>query len=264
MGPNSDIIVFDLVGKFAHFRKFYTNSSSLSYLFPPRTVLEGMIAGMLGYERDSYYELFSPSRCSIAVSTKSKIRSIMQTVNYLYVKKPGDLNGSSGRTQIPFEIIVPKFFEENLRYRIYFTHNENEFISKLEKKLKGNNSYYPTSLGSAQFLCKALFISRVSGDLSSSGNENNLRIQTPLLATKSSIKSLVSGKNENRRLVTDIFPFHFEKGRTLGVNKKLIYDSNLQPLSVSNLEAQVTQLRYTYNGVWIDENIVFLETMQED
>ena len=44
-------VIFDIEGKFAHFRKIYTNSSSLSYLVPPRTTVQGIIAAMLGYER---------------------------------------------------------------------------------------------------------------------------------------------------------------------------------------------------------------------
>ena len=50
-----DLLVFDISGKFAHFRKYYTNSSSLTYLVPPRTSIYGLIAGILGLERDSYY-----------------------------------------------------------------------------------------------------------------------------------------------------------------------------------------------------------------
>lgn len=60
-------LVFDLKGKFAHFRKFYTNSSSLSYLVPPRTVIEGMVAAILGFERDSYYDMFSAENLLVAV-----------------------------------------------------------------------------------------------------------------------------------------------------------------------------------------------------
>lgn len=61
------IIIFELWGKFAHFRKFYTNSSSLSYSVPPRTTIEGIIAAILGYERDSYYEKFNPDNLYVAV-----------------------------------------------------------------------------------------------------------------------------------------------------------------------------------------------------
>jgi len=45
-------------GMFAHFRQFDANSSSLSYSFPPPTVITGMIAGLFGIERDEYYKLF--------------------------------------------------------------------------------------------------------------------------------------------------------------------------------------------------------------
>ncbi|BBD73350.1 hypothetical protein HS1genome_1739 [Sulfodiicoccus acidiphilus] len=43
-------------GKMAHFRKVYSNSTSLSYYFPPRTTVLGIMAAALGMERDSYYE----------------------------------------------------------------------------------------------------------------------------------------------------------------------------------------------------------------
>ncbi len=64
------ITVFDLYGKFAHFRKFYTNSSSLTYLIPPRTTIEGIIAALLGYERDSYYDVLSVDKLNIAVKKR--------------------------------------------------------------------------------------------------------------------------------------------------------------------------------------------------
>ena len=50
----SKILIFDIKGPMAHFRKFYTNSSSLSYLFPPRTVVAGIIAGILGLPSERF------------------------------------------------------------------------------------------------------------------------------------------------------------------------------------------------------------------
>jgi len=52
------LLIFDWKGRMGHFRKLDTNSSSLTYSFPSRTTIAGMIAGVLGYEKDSYYELF--------------------------------------------------------------------------------------------------------------------------------------------------------------------------------------------------------------
>jgi len=114
------IVVFDLIGKIAHFRKYYTNSSSLTYAFPPRTTITGIIAGILGFERDSYYEKFSIQNTKISVSLKSPVRTLMETVNYVWAEKPSDLNLSAGKhTQIPVEIIVPKEWNDNIRYRIF-------------------------------------------------------------------------------------------------------------------------------------------------
>ena len=62
-----EILAFNIRGKFAHFRKFYSNSSALSYFIPPRTTIIGLIAGMLGLERDSYYEDFSLDNCDTGV-----------------------------------------------------------------------------------------------------------------------------------------------------------------------------------------------------
>ncbi len=81
--PESPLVIFDLTGAFAMFRKFYTNSSSLSYPFPPRTTIAGLIAGLLGYERDSYSEDLGPEQCDIAVSVRVPVRRVMQTVKRL-------------------------------------------------------------------------------------------------------------------------------------------------------------------------------------
>ncbi|HBM79479.1 MAG TPA: CRISPR-associated protein Cas5, partial [Clostridiaceae bacterium] len=57
------VISLHFKGKMAHFRKYYSNSSALSYFIPPRTTIIGIVAGFLGYERDTYYEDFSLENC---------------------------------------------------------------------------------------------------------------------------------------------------------------------------------------------------------
>ena len=92
------ILKFRIYGKFAHFKKFYTNSSSLSYLVPPRTVITGMLASVMEYARDSYYQLFSPEKIkiSVAVSTGTDITKQMQSMNYLHFKYHNLLSKGTG------------------------------------------------------------------------------------------------------------------------------------------------------------------------
>ena len=61
------LLIFDIIGKFAHFRKYYSNSSALSFGAPPRTTICGMVAAILGMEKDSYYSIMNLEKCKIAV-----------------------------------------------------------------------------------------------------------------------------------------------------------------------------------------------------
>ncbi|UYP01349.1 CRISPR-associated protein Cas5 [Oceanotoga sp. DSM 15011] len=101
-----DIIIFEISGKFAHFRKFYTNSSSLSYSVPSRTTVEGIIAAILGLERDTYYEKLSLDNCKIAIEKVNKTRKINQSLNYIKIKSSNDFKKIKNHTQIPIEIIT--------------------------------------------------------------------------------------------------------------------------------------------------------------
>jgi len=159
------VLIFDLKGPTAHFRKYYTNSSSLSYLFPPRTVISGLIAGLLGIpnekekdEKKRYYEQFSDENCFISVSLRTKIRKIMQTVNYIRTKRLSELNGSAGGTQIPLEILLPEEAKE-LVYRIYFWYkNKNNIYSQLKQRLENQSFVYPPYMGLTEFLASIEYV----------------------------------------------------------------------------------------------------------
>lgn len=156
----SPLIIFDLTGAFAMFRKFYTNSSSLSYPFPPRTTVAGLIAGLLGYERDSYSEDLGPERCDIAVSVRVPVRRVMQTVNYVmtearssvWARNAGGFDGSAGGIQTPVEWVFPALGEAQLRYRVFVHHRDPEFAERLSGSLRNGSHVYPPYLGMSECL----------------------------------------------------------------------------------------------------------------
>jgi len=161
-----EILIFDLSGKMAHFRKYYTNSSSLTYYFPPRTVIIGLIAGLIGKERDSYYEIFSKDKAYVGISVKSNIKKIIQTVNYIWAEKLSDLNLSKGQhTQIPLEIITPQNFDDSIKYRIYFYHKENEIYERIIDAVKNKKIVYPPYLGIAEFAANIEFLDIVKPEI---------------------------------------------------------------------------------------------------
>lgn len=209
------IVVFDLIGKIAHFRKYYTNSSSLTYAFPPRTTITGLIAGILGFERDSYYEKFSIQNAKISVSLKSPIRKLIETVNYVWAEKPSDLNLSAGKhTQIPVEIIVPQEWDDNLRYRIFFTHKDVKLLEEFVVRVKNKNFIYPPYLGISEFIADTEFVD--FDDFNESFSSDPILL-TSILNTdvlKSGVGQ-ISFRSEGALYVKEKMPIEFDNNRKL-------------------------------------------------
>lgn len=159
------VLIFDVKGPMAHFRKYYTNSSSLSYLFPPRTVVVGLIAGLLGIPsekhtkviEDIYYEKFDKKKCLVAISLRSRVRRIMQTVNYIRTKSLSEVNGSAGSTQIYLEILLPENSNE-IAYRIYFYHMDREIYNGLKERLEKKIFIFPPYMGITEFLASINYV----------------------------------------------------------------------------------------------------------
>lgn len=143
-------LIFDISGKFAHFRKYETNSSSLTYYVPPRTSIYGLIAAVMGFERDSYYEMFTPEKSKIGVQILSKNRKMLQTLNYLKIISKTHFRRPEESTQIPFEVLTN---EKEVRYRIYFWHEEEELLGEMERRLNQRQFFYTPCMGAAPFQC---------------------------------------------------------------------------------------------------------------
>jgi len=244
------LLVFDLVGPMAHFRKFYTNSSSLSYHFPPRTTLMGIIAALLGRDRDSYYEEFSLERARIGVALKTPVRTLMQTVNYLYTKDEG-WDGSKGHTQIPLELVLPRPPERRLRYRIYFTHDDEALLEKLYGQLQGERYKYPLYLGLTE--CPAWVESPQLYEASELNIrcdfEGALPVETavPLPRLAGEVKL-----QEGLRIYKDRMPLDFRSDRRLKAVSEVLWEAEGRPLSLP-IRGEVFQLPAQENfGVFLE------------
>ena len=151
-----ELLIFDVSSRMAHFRKIYSTSTSLSYFFPPRTTITGLIAGLLGIDRDSYYDEFSPNNCRIAVRILSPLRKLVQFVNYLNLDEISELKlrglGKDGRVPTSIELVVPEPSHESVTYRI-FVHSA-KLMKELEERLDNRKFAYPPCLGAAYCLAE--------------------------------------------------------------------------------------------------------------
>jgi len=171
---------FEIVGKFAHWRKYDTNSSSLSYYFPTRTNLIGLLGSILELPRDSYYNLFGEDKLNIGLVINSKLRKKMTVLNYRQNIPNAKFSNEDFYTysQIKQELLLPDFFDNQINYRIYLKpivenldENEKIIYNNLFLRLKNGDIGYGIYLGQRQFRGDLI---NFKGDLEVTMKETNI------------------------------------------------------------------------------------------
>ena len=229
------ILKFNIYGKFAHFRKFYTNSSSLSYLVPPRTVITGMLASIMEHERDSYYNLFSPEKIkiSVAISPGTAITKQMQSMNYLHFKYHNFLSKGTGEikklnmhSQCKLELLMAR--KGRIGYAIYvgaITEDSVKFVDEIKKRLLEGNLGYGVYLGQRQF------IARVDNVQSYEVNKNYFMESSDYvdsICLEENISS-ISGDSDDVHMVIDQMPVQMiskQQGRELQTVKRVLFEQS--------------------------------------
>jgi len=138
-------LVFKLWGDYAHYRKIYTTTSPLTYAIPTRTSLAGLVAGIIGLEKDSYHKHFSSGVSGFGIQLLKSVDKTTINLN-LTDTKYGDAIPQGRRTQIPFE------FVKNPEYKIYVNLEDDELHNKLKGMLESGESYYTPCLGLSECL----------------------------------------------------------------------------------------------------------------
>lgn len=145
-----DVVVFDVWGDYAYFRRGYTTTSTISYPFPSRTTIAGFISGILGYPRDSYYELFNKENSAIGLKILNPIKKTKLNLNYINTKENMhlfEIKSDGKRTQVPAE------FLKDVKYRIYISLKDKELMNELYQLIKDHKSIYTPYLGITECLC---------------------------------------------------------------------------------------------------------------
>ncbi len=150
------VVIFDVWGDYAHFRRFYTTTSPLTFPIPPRTALCGLIGAIIGLEKDNneYLRYLSAnSGADIGLRLLSPVKKMLIAENLIHTKEakgPG-MNLITSRTQINYE------FLKNPRYRIYFHHDDEDIHLQLRENLSHHRSVYTPCLGLSENIANFSF-----------------------------------------------------------------------------------------------------------
>lgn len=239
-----NILTFDATGIYAHFRKIYTNSSSLSYYFPPPTTVAGMVAAMLGRERDSYYEEFSAENFKVAVRILKPLRKMTHTLNYMMVKGKKDLYCRTTATQIPFEVLTGA--QDEVEYKFYLWHRNDDLLNELSDRIINGKFAFPPYFGVAPFSC---FISGGAITKAEEMTSDSFVSIHSVINVQHIVEDSIEVINGLTRIIKDIMPVYFNADRVPERTAGVIFDEKSTPIRL--------KLNTKYLSIG-DENIVFI------
>lgn len=163
------VVAFRYYGRYGHFRKPYSNVSSFTYPFPPRTAIAGLLGAILGVPKEKVAETFGESKMKVAVAIEGEIRTITHVTNFRQdssgrvdysIKRPGkdlkpkpplkNIPDSNKATQIPMELL------RNPSYLLYVSLNDK--MSELTSRIKNERYVYTPCMGLSEFLAGLQYI----------------------------------------------------------------------------------------------------------
>lgn len=127
------VLIFDLRGSVAHYRRPDTMGTQATYPFITRTALRGLIASMLGLDM-----LPEQARCGLRLL--GPVRTVAQELSMHGKSWVSGGDEKSYRRPTAIELVVKPY------YRVYYT---GAFEEELKALLQDSRSHYHTYLGSA-------------------------------------------------------------------------------------------------------------------
>lgn len=248
------VIGFELSADMAFFRRGYTTTSTLTYSFPPKTVISGLLAGVLGKQESEYREVFNTS--SIALVIASPLRKLFMKQNLLYTKgSPGEAYyRSEKRLQVPFHYIL------HPRYRIYF-YAEGDIYDQLKYMLENRYTVYTPYLGVANCLANITYLGEFGvSEKEVNGSSISIDSIIPLDVLPISSIDFNAGNNE-LRLVRERVPISMDNSRVVLKYSDIIF---VEPLLGENGVIHLSKLTLTKGKYWqvscssgVKENVIF-------
>ncbi|QTA80759.1 CRISPR-associated protein Cas5 domain-containing protein [Desulfonema limicola] len=175
-----EFISFQLKGRTGHFLKAEGGASALSYPFPPRTVILGLLGAVLGLAKDEPQIRLEPA--SIAVSGKlpttfwHKVKLRKEDPEYLSISiKKTQKASASGKDSRATLILQEWLFEPE--YTLWVSIPE-PYHSEISKRLEHRQWHFQPCMGLSEMMADLLYKGKAEAELLK-GNTYNINTVFP-------------------------------------------------------------------------------------
>ena len=228
---NIPVLVVDFWSNYAFFRRGYSTTSPLTYPFPPRTVISGLLACILGMDWSEYYsrieDVFSQENSLFSVQLLNPIKKIRINQNLIDTKQgiylwDAILKKQRPRTQIPFEYI------KDPKYRIFIWLKDEDLFNSLHEMLEAHKSVYTPYLGLSELIADFRYVGMFKAEKKSTENKTLI---VSVIRKEHEI-DFEEGKAYERVKV----PAFMKKDRALTKSLELIYEKNGKAITITSGE----------------------------
>lgn len=163
------IVVFRYYGKYGHFRRPYSNVSSFSYPFPPRTAIAGLLGAILGVNKDKVSETFNEKLLKVGVAIDKEIKTITHVTNFRQdssgdvdysIKIPKKNKAPKALKRVPESNTATQIPMELLREPTYLLYvSLIDSMDKLVSRIKSERYVYTPCMGLSEFLAGVEYVS---------------------------------------------------------------------------------------------------------
>lgn len=222
-----NVIVFDIWGDYGHFKKFHTTASPLTFSFPPPTAVIGIIAAILGIDKEKYWDTFNMANTMVAVRIINPVKKIRIGMNVIETKSAGPmLNRIKQRSQLKYEYL------KDAHYRIYFNHSEQALMERLKNMLQAHKTVYTLSLGSAQMIADYSYIGEYVAEEMSVRDYVLVNSVLPLNENLETTTHFIKFE-ENRRYNKEIVSTRMNVNREVIAYKTVLFEMNALPIKTN-------------------------------
>ncbi len=226
------VLVFDIWSDFAHFRRFETTTSPLTYPFPTGTTIAGLLAAIIGLPRDSYYSLFSRNNMEFSVRILNPVKKIVVPISIVKTDEPRSYSYGSLKIKyfnLDVKALTPYEFVKEPKYRIYVRF-KNSTLKKLYEKLKrlieNHQTVYTPYLGITEMIANFEFI----GDFQAIPLQ--IKNEAKDLHSVARIDTIKIIPEEGKRYGRETVPLYMDSNRKVLEYCDVVYEVDGKPIKI--------------------------------
>lgn len=221
------LLIFDIWGDYAHFRKPYTTTSPLTYSIPSRTSITGIVGAILGIDKNKNNIELNYENCNISLKILKPIKKVLINQNLINTKDAklmSRMKPKGGRTQIRFETL------KDVEYRIYIELFEKEKNIKLKEKLIEHNSFYSICFGITEHIANFKFV----GESEYVEKEGNAEIDSVI--NMENIKNINIKFEEGKEYFADTYALEMKEDREVTKYGEILLERTGNKIKAENIK----------------------------